>query len=85
VRDLAWFNLAIDRRLCGCDVVAVRVDDVAPNGYTLSGSGRIVSVRRGHLPERKVMTGMQHRASALVRCTPGQRDSSVFRVLANLM
>ena len=34
-RDLALFNLAIDSKLRGCDVVAVRVNDVAPNGYTL--------------------------------------------------
>ena len=34
-RDLALFNLAIDSKLRGCDVVAVRVSDVAPNGYTL--------------------------------------------------
>ena len=34
-RDLALFNLAIDSKLRGCDVVAVRVDDVAPNGYPL--------------------------------------------------
>src|SRR5262247_1212152 len=33
-RDLAMFNLAIDRKLRGCDLVALRVDDVAPNGYT---------------------------------------------------
>ena len=31
-RDLAMFNLAIDSKLRGCDVVAVRVDDVAPHG-----------------------------------------------------
>jgi hypothetical protein len=34
IRDLALFNLAIDSELRGCDVVAVRVDDVAPNGYS---------------------------------------------------
>jgi hypothetical protein len=34
-RDLALLNLAIDSKLRSCDVVAVRVDDVAPNGYTL--------------------------------------------------
>jgi len=34
-RDLALFNLAIDSKLRGCDVVAVKVDDVAPNGYTV--------------------------------------------------
>jgi hypothetical protein len=30
VRDLALFNLAIDSKLRGCDVVAVKVEDVAP-------------------------------------------------------
>ena len=34
-RDLALFNLAIDIKLRGCDVVAVKVDDVAPNGYAV--------------------------------------------------
>ena len=34
-RDLAMFNLAIDSKLRGCDVVAVRIDDVAPNGYAI--------------------------------------------------
>ena len=34
-RDLAVFNLAIDSKLRGCDVVAIHVEDVAPNGYTL--------------------------------------------------
>jgi len=31
-RDLALFNLAIDSKLRGCDLVALGVDDVAPNG-----------------------------------------------------
>ena len=33
-RDLAMFNLAIDSKR-GCDVVALKVGDVAPNGYAL--------------------------------------------------
>jgi hypothetical protein len=28
------FNLAIDSKLRGCDVVAIKVEDVAPHGYT---------------------------------------------------
>ena len=32
-RDLAMFNLAIDSKLRGCDVVAIRVEDVAAGGY----------------------------------------------------
>src|SRR3989304_2838660 len=34
-RDLALFNLAIDSKLRGCDVVALKVEDVAPNGYAM--------------------------------------------------
>lgn len=34
-RDLAMFNLAIDSKLRGCNLVAVRIDDVAPNGYAI--------------------------------------------------
>ena len=35
VRDLALFNLAIDSKLRGCDVVGLKVDDVAPHGYAI--------------------------------------------------
>jgi integrase len=34
-RDLALFNLAIDSKLRGCDVVALKVDDIAPGGYAV--------------------------------------------------
>jgi integrase len=34
-RELTMFNLAIDSKLRGCDVVALRVEDVAPNGYAV--------------------------------------------------
>lgn len=34
-RDLALFNLAIDSKLRGCDVVSIRVEDVAPRGYAV--------------------------------------------------
>ena len=35
MRDLAMFNLAIDSKLRGCDVVALKVEDIAPNGYAI--------------------------------------------------
>ena len=35
VRDLALFNLAIDSKLRGCDVVSLKVEDVAPHGYAM--------------------------------------------------
>jgi Site-specific recombinase XerD len=35
LRDLAMFNLAIDSKLRGCDVVRLKVEDIAPHGTTL--------------------------------------------------
>src|SRR5262252_4652398 len=35
LRDLALFDLAIDSKLRGCDVVALKVSDVAPHGYAV--------------------------------------------------
>ena len=34
-RDLAMFNLAIDSKLRGCDVVTLRVEDVAPHCHAV--------------------------------------------------
>jgi integrase len=34
-RDLALFNLAIDSKLRGCDLVSLRVEAVAPHGYAI--------------------------------------------------
>jgi hypothetical protein len=38
IRDLAMFNLAIDSKLRGCDVVSLKVEDVAPQGMARSGT-----------------------------------------------
>ena len=35
VRDLALFNIAIDSKLRGCDVVSLKVEDIAPHGYAI--------------------------------------------------
>jgi integrase len=35
IRDLALFNLAIDSKLRGCDVVRLKVEDIAPHGYAI--------------------------------------------------
>jgi integrase len=35
IRDLALFNLAIDSKLRGCDVVSLKVEDIAPHGYAI--------------------------------------------------
>ena len=35
LRDVAMFNLAIDSKLRGCDLVALRLNDIAPSGYAV--------------------------------------------------
>lgn len=35
LRDLALFDLAIDSKLRGCDLVALKVTDVAPHGFAV--------------------------------------------------
>ncbi len=34
-RDLAMFNLAIDSKLRGCDVISLKVEDIAPHGLAI--------------------------------------------------
>ena len=35
IRELALFNLAIDSKLRACDVVSLKVEDVAPHGFAV--------------------------------------------------
>lgn len=35
LRDLALFNLAVDSKLRACDLVRLRIEDVAPHGYAV--------------------------------------------------
>ena len=53
-RDLALFNFAIDSKLRGCDVVAVRVEDVAPGGYAMDRA--TIRQRKTGRPVRFEMT-----------------------------
>ena len=51
-RDLALFNLAIHSKLRDCDVVAVRVDDVAPSGTPGTGKHALHLRTSRVMPER---------------------------------
>jgi hypothetical protein len=53
IRDLALFNIAIDSKLRGCDVVALRVDDVAPSGYAADRAS-VSQKKTGRPVNRKV-------------------------------
>ena len=53
-RDLAMFNLAIDSKLRGCDVVAFKVEDIAPHGYAVDRA--TVRQKKTGLPVRFEVT-----------------------------
>src|SRR5258707_2831753 len=59
-RDLAMFNLAIDSKLRGCDVVALKVEDVAPNGYAVDRA--TVRQKKTGLPVRFEITEQTRQA-----------------------
>jgi hypothetical protein len=65
-RDLALFNLAIDGKLRGCDVVAIRVEDVAPNGYTCD---------RASVRQRELSPPLERRKSAKSGCEQMHENS----------
>src|SRR4249919_815026 len=60
-RDLAMFNLAIDSKLRGCDVVALRVEDVAPSGYAVDRA--TIRQKKTGLPVRFDLTEQTRQAT----------------------
>ena len=59
-RDLAIFNLAIDSKLRGCDVVALKVEDIAPRGYAVERA--IVRQKKTCQPVRFELTEQTRQA-----------------------
>jgi integrase len=59
-RDLTLFNLAIDSKLRGCDLVALRVHDVAPNGYAVDRAN--IRQRKTGRPVRFELTEVTRQA-----------------------
>lgn len=62
VRDLALFNLAIDSKLRGCDLVSLKVEDVAAGGEVKSRG--IIIQKKTHRPVQFEITP-QTRAAVL--------------------
>lgn len=59
-RDLAMFNLAIDSKLRACDVVALKVEGIAPKGYTADRA--IIRQKKTSQPVRFELTEQTRQA-----------------------
>lgn len=76
-RDLALFNLAIDSKLRGCDLVALKVHDVAPSGAVASRA--IVMQRKTARPVQFELTAQTRDAvSAWIVAARLRQDQYLF-------
>jgi integrase len=76
-RDLALFNLAVDSKLRGCDVVALKVEDVAPNGYCADRA--TVRQKKTGLPVRFELTEQTRQAvDEYIRTTSKKSGEFMF-------
>ena len=76
-RDLALFNLAIDSKLRGCDLVALKVRDVAPSGPVASRA--IVMQRKTAHPVQFELTAQTRDAvSAWIAARRLRQDQHLF-------
>ena len=73
-RDLAMFNLAIDSKLRGCDVVALKVDDIAPHGYAVDRA--TVRQKKTGIPVRFEITEQTRQAVDDYLRTTGKKSAN---------
>ncbi|MDP5033062.1 tyrosine-type recombinase/integrase [Paraglaciecola sp.] len=65
IRDLALFNLAIDSKLRGCDLVALKVNDIA-HGKTIQSRAIIVQQKTGTPVQFEITESTRLSLSALI-------------------
>ncbi len=75
-RDLALFNLAIDSKLRGCDVVAVKVEDIAPHGYAVER----VTVRQKKTGRPVRFEVTEQTRQAVDEYLPDEQEAGTFSV-----
>ena len=76
-RDLALFNLAIDNKLRGCDVVRIRVDDVAPRGLAVDRAS-IRQRKTGHPVKFELTEHTRQAIDEYLKVSEKQHDEFLF-------
>jgi integrase len=77
-RDLALFNLAIDSKLRGCDVVAIKVEDIAPSGYAADRAS-VRQKKTGHPVRFEITEQTRQALDDYIRIESRQRGEFLFR------
>ena len=66
VRDLVLFNMALDSKLRGCDLVKLRVSDVA-YGYSVSGRATVLQQKTGSPVQFELTKGTRESVAAWIK------------------
>ncbi|MEM7661458.1 MAG: tyrosine-type recombinase/integrase [Pseudomonadota bacterium] len=77
-RDLALFNLAIDSKLRGCDLVSLRVEDVAAGGEVKS-RGAIIQKKTGCPVQFEITENTRKSIQTLLGQSDARPDDFLFR------
>ena len=74
-RDLALFNLAIDSKLRGCDLVRLQVDDACAGGR-VRDRATVIQKKIGRPVQFEITNRPEPRSSQLPRLRPGMDSTS---------
>ncbi|MEL6568511.1 MAG: tyrosine-type recombinase/integrase [Pseudomonadota bacterium] len=78
VRNLALFNLAIDSKLRGCDLVRLKICDVAAGGETRS-RGAVIQKKTGRPVQFEITENTRRSVSALLETDRPCSEDYLFR------
>ena len=76
-RDLALFNLAIDSKLRGCDLVSLRVDDITAGGH-VRDRATIIQQKTGRPVQFEIMEQTRVSLQEWLNVRPANRGCCVF-------
>ena len=76
-RDLALFNLAIDNKLRGCDLVSLRVDDIAAGGH-VRDRATIIQHKTGRPVQFEIMEQTRVSLQEWLNARPTNRGPYAF-------
>jgi integrase len=74
---MAMFNLAIDSKLRGCDVVSLKVEDVAPHGITVDRA-TVLQRKTGHPVRFELSEQTREAVDDYIRSAPRRVGEFLF-------
>ncbi|WP_065647624.1 tyrosine-type recombinase/integrase [Pantoea eucrina] len=78
VRDLALFNMALDSKLRGCDLVKLKVSDVA-YGHAVSGRATVLQQKTGSPVQFELTKGTRETVSAWIKMAHLRSSDYLFQ------